>query len=246
MVRITASSPILLIHLPYCWTVIFLSVCIMNLSQVAAAFQPFDTLAAQLLPYVEDDAGDGSHDLSHLLRVWNNARRLQAEEGGELRILVAAVLLHDCVHVEKNSPLRSQASTLSGERAQQILSSLGWAAKDAQRVAHAVQAHSYSAQITPQTLEAKIVQDADRLDAIGAIGVARCFYVAGRMGSGLYEAQDPQAEQRPLQDARYALDHFPAKLFRLQEGFQTAAGAAMAQARQQRMRGFVEQFLSEL
>ncbi|WP_034351518.1 HD domain-containing protein [Herbaspirillum sp. GW103] len=218
----------------------------MNLSQVAAAFQPFDTLAAQLLPYVEDDAGDGSHDLSHLLRVWNNARRLQAEEGGELRILVAAVLLHDCVHVEKNSPLRSQASTLSGERAQQILSSLGWAAKDAQGVAHAVQAHSYSAQITPQTLEAKIVQDADRLDAIGAIGVARCFYVAGRMGSGLYEAQDPQAEQRPLQDARYALDHFPAKLFRLQEGFQTAAGAAMAQARQQRMRGFVEQFLSEL
>ena len=62
----------------------------MNLSQVAAAFRPFDTLAAQLLPQVEDDAGDGSHDLSHLLRVWNNARRLQAEEGGDLRILLAA------------------------------------------------------------------------------------------------------------------------------------------------------------
>jgi HD superfamily phosphodiesterase len=74
-------------------------------------------------------------------------------------------------------------------------------------VAHAVQAHSYSAQVTPLTLEAKIVQDADRLDAIGAIGVARCFYVAGRMGSSLYEALDPQAQQRPLQDTRYALDH---------------------------------------
>lgn len=218
----------------------------MNLSQVAAAFRPFDTLAAQLLPQVEDDAGDGSHDLSHLLRVWNNARHLQAEEGGDLRILLAAVILHDCVRVEKNSPLRSQASTLSAQRAQEILLSLGWTQEEAQRVAHAVQAHSYSAQITPLTLEAKIVQDADRLDAIGAIGVARCFYVAGRMGSSLYEALDPQAQQRPLQDTRYALDHFPAKLFRLQEGFQTAAGAAMAQARQEKMRGFVEQFLGEL
>ena len=66
------------------------------------------------------------------------------------------------------------------------------------------------------------------------------------MGSSLYEALDPQAQQRPLQDTRYALDHFPAKLFRLQEGFQTAAGAAMAQARQEKMRGFVEQFLGEL
>ncbi|MCI1016434.1 HD domain-containing protein [Herbaspirillum sp. C7C2] len=218
----------------------------MNLSQAAVAFLPQEQLALSLLPYVLDDAADGSHDLSHLLRVWNNARRLQQEEGGDLRILLAAVLLHDCVRVEKDSPLRAQASTLSAQRAREILDALGWTAQDADRVAHAVQAHSYSAQITPQSLEAKIVQDADRLDAIGAIGVARCFYVAGRMGSALYEPLDPQAHGRVLEDRRFALDHFPAKLLRLQEGFQTASGAAMASARQARMRAFVEDFLGEL
>lgn len=218
----------------------------MNLTQTANAFTPFGSLAEKLLPHVLDDAGDGSHDLSHLLRVWNNARRIQQQEGGDLRILLAAVLLHDCVRVEKDSPLRSQASTLSAQRAQEILMALQWDTQEAQRVAHAVQAHSYSAQITPHSLEAKIVQDADRLDAIGAIGVARCFYVAGRMGSGLYESLDPQATARPLDDKRYALDHFSTKLFRLQEGFQTAAGAAMARQRQERMRGFVNDFLGEL
>ena len=63
----------------------------MTLAQTAAAFAPLNALAADLLPHVIDDAGDGSHDLSHLLRVWNNARRLQKEEGGDGRILLAAV-----------------------------------------------------------------------------------------------------------------------------------------------------------
>ncbi|MET3435115.1 uncharacterized protein ABIC71_004631 [Herbaspirillum seropedicae] len=218
----------------------------MTLARTAAAFAPLDILAADLLPHVMDDAGDGSHDLSHLLRVWNNACRLQKEEGGDVRILLAAVLLHDCVRVEKNSPLRSQASALSAQRAREILRDLRWDEAAIEAVAHAVQAHSYSAQVPPQSLEAKIVQDADRLDAIGMIGVARCFYVAGRMGSALYEPLDPQAQARSLEDGRYALDHFPAKLLRLAEGFQTACGAHLAGERQARMRDFLAGFLAEL
>lgn len=218
----------------------------MNLTQAAAAFAPFDTLAATLLPHVFDDAGDGSHDVTHLLRVWHNACRLQAEEGGELRLLLAAVLLHDCVRVEKDSPLRSQASTLSAQRAGEILQALHWDAEEIARVAHAVQTHSHSAGLAPQSLEAKIVQDADRLDAIGAIGVARCFYVAGRMGAALHEPFDPAASARALDDRRYALDHFPVKLFGLAGQFQTATGARMAQQRQARMRDFVDAFLAEL
>ncbi|WP_443114757.1 HD domain-containing protein [Herbaspirillum seropedicae] len=218
----------------------------MTLAQTAAAFAPLNALAADLLPHVIDDAGDGSHDLSHLLRVWNNACRLQKEEGGDGRILLAAVLLHDCVRVEKNSPLRSQASALSAQRAREILRELRWDEAAIEAVAHAVQAHSYSAQVTPQSVEAKIVQDADRLDAIGMIGVARCFYVAGRMGSALYEPLDPQAQARSLEDGRYALDHFPAKLLRLAEGFQTACGARLAGERQARMRDFLAGFLAEL
>ncbi|MBP0598954.1 HD domain-containing protein [Herbaspirillum sp. LeCh32-8] len=213
-----------------------------ELNRIAAAFAPFASLAGTLLPHVVDDAGDGSHDLSHLVRVWNNARRIHAQEGGDLRVLLAAVLLHDCVRVEKNSPLRSQASRLSAQRTQQILQAQGWSDDECARVAHAVEAHSFSAGIAPLSLEAKIIQDADRLDAIGAIGVARCFYVAGRMGSGLYDAADPLAQDRALDDKRYALDHFPAKLLRLASGFQTVAGAAMAARRQSAM----EQFMAVL
>ena len=83
----------------------------------AQPFHPCQALADLLLPHLPADNGDGSHDLAHIHRVWTNARTLQAKEGGDLQILLAAALLHDCVAVEKNSPLRAKASTLSADRA---------------------------------------------------------------------------------------------------------------------------------
>jgi len=212
----------------------------------ATLFAPFDTLAAALLSHVDDAAGDGAHDLAHLTRVWRNVCRLQREEGGDLRLLLAAVLLHDCVRVEKDSPLRSQASRLSAQRAGEILAGLGWPADEIAVVAHAVAAHSFSAGIAPQSREARILQDADRLDAIGAIGVARCFYIAGRMQSALYDPADASAAHRPLDDRRFALDHFPVKLFTLADGFQTTTGADIARERKGRMHQFVETLMEEI
>ena len=98
----------------------------------------------------------------------------------------------------------------------------------------------------PRTLEARILQDGDKLDAIGAIGVARCFHVGGRMGGALYHPDDPGAEARPLNDRAYALDHFPAKLFKVANGFLTDEGKRMAAARSATMRSFVTTFLSEV
>ena len=109
-----------------------------------------------------------------------------------------------------------------------LLAAEGWSAEDISAVAHAVLTHSFSANLAPGTLEAKILQDADRLDAIGMVGAARCFYIAGRMGSALYDPLDPLGENRPLDDKAFAIDHFEVKLFRLADGFQTAAGARMA------------------
>ena len=212
---------------------------------LSSAFAPHQALAAELLPHATE-GDDGSHDVAHLLRVYRNAMRIHAVEGGDGQVLAAAVLLHDCVAVEKNSPLRSQASRLAADKAAGILDGCGWRAQDIAAVAHAITRHSFSANIAPETLEAKILQDADRLDAIGMVGAARCFYVAGRMGSALYDAADPEAKDRPLDDRAYAIDHFVAKLFKLADGFQTVEGTRLALERHDRLQQVYDLFLDEI
>ncbi|MGR9055534.1 HD domain-containing protein [Rhizobium leguminosarum] len=211
----------------------------------AEAFSPYETLAAALIAHAAD-GDDGSHDLAHILRVFRNAMRIHAGEGGDGRVLAASVLLHDCVAVEKNSPLRAKASALAAQKASAILAELGWSEADIEAAAHGITAHSFSAGVAPQTLEAKILQDADRLDAIGMVGAARCFYIAGRLGSGLYDPFDPAAADRPLDDKRYAIDHFQTKLFKLAEGFQTETGRRLAAARDKSLRDFLSAFMDEI
>ncbi|MBC3273382.1 HD domain-containing protein [Pseudomonas sp. SWRI81] len=212
----------------------------------ATAFAPLIDLAAELLPHALEPCDDGAHDLAHLQRVWHNARTLHETEGGDLDILLAAVLLHDCVAVEKNSPLRSQASRLAADKASSVLKEMNWPREKIASVAHAIEAHSFSANITPLTLEAKIVQDADRLDSLGMLGVARTFYVAGRMGAALYDPLDPLARERDYDDTRFCFDHFQTKLLHLADGFQTTAGQRLAQIRHHRLKGFMEQFKEEI
>jgi uncharacterized protein len=211
-----------------------------------AVFSPFQTLAAVLLPHAIGSASDGSHDLSHIQRVWKNAATIHATEGGDAEVLFAATLLHDCVSVEKNASNRAQASTLAAAKASAVLTELGWPQARIANVAHAIAAHSFSAGIVPVTLEAKILQDADRLDAIGMVGAARCFYIAGRMGSALYDPADPQALARSHDDKAFAIDHFEVKLFKLASGFQTVTGARLAAVRQKRLRRFLDEFIDEI
>lgn len=211
----------------------------------AHIFAPFEMLAERLLPHALEHGEDGSHDLSHLARVWKNAAAIQRQEGGDAEVLCAAALLHDCVSVEKNSPDRNRASRLAAEKASALLRSPGWDEARTGLAAHAIEAHSFSANIEPVTVEAKILQDADRLDAIGVIGAARCFYIAGRMGSALYDWRDPHAENRPLDDKRFALDHFRTKLFGLASGFRTETGRRMATERHRRLEAIFDDFLAE-
>ncbi|WP_158926635.1 HD domain-containing protein [Acidisphaera sp. S103] len=214
---------------------------------IAAIFGDQAELAERLLAVLGTEGDDGSHDRSHLLRVWQNAASIAEQESGcDRTVLTAAVILHDCVAVEKNSPQRAMASRLAAARARVVLADMGWDTERIDAAAHAIEAHSFSAGIAPETVEARIVQDADRLDAIGAIGIARCFYVAGRMGSGLYNPDDPQAVHRDLDDRHFALDHFGAKLFRVAGNFQTKAGQALADARTRTMRDFVAALLDEI
>ena len=208
-------------------------------------FHPFDPLAAKLLDVCRDDE-DGAHDLAHIVRVWRNGKLIQRAEGGDLEVLAAAVLLHDCVQVAKDSPLRSKASLLAANEARVRLEALGWEPSRIDTVAYAIESHSFSAGVAPTSIEGCILQDADRLDAIGFCGIARCFYTAGRMGSRLYDLADPGAKARPLDDGRNALDHFPKKLLTLEGSFKTRKGQELAKERHRRLDEFYRAMLDEV
>jgi uncharacterized protein len=208
-------------------------------------FHPFDRLAAKLLNNLMDDE-DGAHDLSHIVRVWRNAQVIHREEGGDLEVLAAAVLLHDCIQVAKDSPLRSQASLLAANESRVRLAAIGWEPSRIDIVASAIESHSFSAAVAPTSIEGRILQDADRLDAIGFGGIARCFYTAGRLGSRLYDLADPQGKARALDDGRNALDHFPRKLLTLEGSFKTRAGQELAKERHLRVLEFYQGMLAEV
>jgi uncharacterized protein len=210
-------------------------------------FAPYQELADRLLRAFDANEAGGAHDLSHIVRVWRNAARIaRTEPDRDTEVLLAAAILHDCVAVEKSSPQRPYASRLSAARAREIVAPLAWPNERVDALAHVIEAHSFSAGLEPRTREAKIFQDADRLDAIGAIGIARCFHVGGRMDGALYHPGDPAAHARPLDDRAYALDHFPAKLFRLADGFWTPEGQRLAAARAAVMTDFVARMLAEI
>ncbi|CUI09114.1 HD domain-containing protein [Massilia antarctica] len=189
---------------------------------------------------------DGAHDINHLHRVWRNAQALLAShpEADALAVM-AACYLHDLVNLPKNHPQRTMASRQSAELARRELAAIDFPAARLDSVAHAIETHSFSAALPPRTVEAQLVQDADRLDALGAVGLARLFYIAGQMGSALAHPSDPLALERERDDSAYALDHIDVKLARLPAMMQTAAGRALAQARLAQLTAFRAAFAQE-
>jgi uncharacterized protein len=189
---------------------------------------------------------DGAHDINHLHRVWNTAQSLLAGyRQADAMVVQAACYLHDLVNLPKNHPDRAQASRLAAQLACEKLSDAGFPADKLPGLAHAIEAHSFSAAITPTTIEAKIVQDADRLDALGAVGLARLFYTAGSMESALAHPTDPLASNRALDDRAYALDHIEAKLATLPASMQTEAGRKLGEVRLIWLRQFRDTFVEE-
>lgn len=191
-------------------------------------------------------ADDGAHDLNHLHRVWKTAQTLLEDYPDADRLIVlAACYLHDLVNLPKNDPERHLASRQAAVRACDEVGKLGFPADKLGGLAHAIEAHSFSAGIAPCTLEARIVQDADRLDALGAVGLARLYYTAGRMGSALAHPSDPLARERTLDDRTYALDHIEVKLATLPATMSTAAGRALGERRLAWLRAFRDDFVAE-
>ncbi|MGQ0428617.1 MAG: HD domain-containing protein [Gammaproteobacteria bacterium] len=185
---------------------------------------------------------DPGHGVVHLRRVVGTALQLAREEGARFEVVLPAAWLHDCVNVTKDSPDRPRASRIAAEHAVKFLREAGYAPEFLDGIAHAIEAHSYSAGIAPRTVEARVVQDADRLDALGAIGVARCIAVGAVLGRPLYQPDDPFCDAREPDDRGASVDHFYVKLLKLAGTMQTEAGRREARRRTE----FLESFLSQL
>ncbi|EHF8088683.1 phosphohydrolase [Escherichia coli] len=179
---------------------------------------------------------DAAHDVCHFRRVWATAQKLAADDDVDMLVILTACYFHDIVSLAKDHPQRQRSSILAAEETRRLLREefVQFPAEKIEAVCHAIAAHSFSAQIAPLTTEAKIVQDADRLEALGAIGVA------------LFDGEDPFAQHRPLDDKRYALDHFQTKLLKLPQTMQTARGKQLAQHNAQFLVEFMAKLSAEL
>ena len=178
------------------------------------------------------------------------ARDINRREGAvaDELVLLTSAYFHDLVSLPKNHPERGNASRLSADAAVQLLKERwdDFPDEKLQEVWHMIHAHSFSAGVKPETAEAKILQDADRMEALGAIGLARVWYSAGQMNQALFHGADPLAEGRAADDQRYALDHFQLKLLRLPAMMNTATGRRMAEERAGYLREFLEKICVEI
>ncbi len=189
---------------------------------------------------------DPAHDLSHFNRVVATAKKLCKDENGCVEIVIPAAWFHDFVIVPKNDPRRAQASRLSALAAVEFLKNCEYPSTYYDAIKHAIEAHSFSAEIPAATLEAKIVQDADRLDGLGAIGIARCFATAALMKTPFYSDLDPFCKSRVPNDRQFAVDHFFVKLFKTAETLMTTSGKAEGHKRLSVMKAFFSHLQNEL
>ena len=204
-------------------------------------------LQDQCLGYLSEMIpADAAHDINHIRRVVKNVRYLTDIEDANPLVTLPSAWLHDCVAVPKDSPLRSQGSRLAAEAATGFLAEISYPDELLPEVYHAIEAHSYSAAVPVRSKEAAIVQDADRLDSLGAIGIARCLLVGGKLNLQLTSQEDPFCDQREPDDSQFTIDHFYAKLFKLPDTMQTEAGRAEAQRRARLMQRYLDDLRQEM
>jgi uncharacterized protein len=199
---------------------------------------------------------DSAHDFEHILRVMRMAERLALAEGGDVEVVRAAALLHDIArHAEdterKNGESHESAldhAQVSAEDARAFLMENGAEASFAEQVAVAIRSHRFRGTLQPTTLEGKILFDADKLDAIGAIGVARAYAICGLSNQKLYSEprENAVAARSQHNEEHTPVDEYHVKLKHLQERFFTPAAQKIAAGRDAFMRGYFEQLTREV
>lgn len=194
---------------------------------------------------------DPAHDFSHIMRVFRNAKVIGEKEGADMQVLLLAALLHDAFAEPKNSSSPSSIESADSGSARLrlvdgLLKQMEISAGAREKVLYAIDVHRFSRGIVPKTSEAKILQDADRLDAMGAIGIARVFMTGGSLGRALYSPEDPFCRAREPDDGQWNLDHFFRKLLKLEAGIHTETARRLARKRAGVLRRYLRDLEEEI
>jgi uncharacterized protein len=187
-----------------------------------------------------------AHDFLHVLRVTANAQRIAETEGARLDIVVPSALLHELFNYPKGHPDSPRSGEVCAEHARAVLVAEGCGAEVVDAVATCIREHPFSLRVLPATLEGMILQDADRLDAIGAIGIARCMATCADMKRPFYSVDDPFCAARAPDDKAFGIDHFYTKLLRIPDVLHTATARAIATERVAAMNGFLAELAREI
>jgi uncharacterized protein len=189
---------------------------------------------------------NAGHDITHTLRVRDLCLHIGSIEGGDPDILEASALLHDIGRPAELKDPANDHATSSAQLSPGILNMAGFPAQKIPAVVYAIANHRYSSRIIPDSLEARILQDADRLDISGAVGAAMTFAYSGAHNRRLYHPDDPLASQREPDGNKYALDHILTKLMLLSGSMHTCTARSMAEERNRFLQIFVDQFIHEI
>ncbi len=189
---------------------------------------------------------DSAHDFEHTMRVYKNAQKLCKKEKANEKLVLSAALLHDIVSYPKSDKRSKTSSIESAKKSKKILAKFDFSKEEIVIVSDAISSHSFSQNKIPKTLEGKILQDADRLDALGAIGIARVFATGGSLKRPFYNIDDPFCKTRIPDDHTWTIDHFFAKLLKLESLMNTKSGKAEAKKRTRILKEFLNQLKQEL
>ncbi|MFO0678935.1 MAG: HD domain-containing protein [Polyangiaceae bacterium] len=202
--------------------------------------------AVRTLARAKTPGDESAHDFQHVLRVAANAETLARAEGASVGVAVSAALLHELFNHPKGHPDKKRSGEICAARAAVELRALGAPEDEVAAVSYAIAVHPFSLGVLPTTLEARILQDADRLDAIGAVGIARCFATTADMKRPFYSVDDPFCSSRAPDDRAWGIDHFFTKLLGLGAGMHTATARSIAARRVAFMRTFLDELASEI
>ena len=202
-----------------------------------------DSIKNEIIKIMDNDP---AHDFDHIMRVYTNAKKIVKDEKADEKLVLSAALLHDIVSYPKSSKRSKFSSIDSAKKSKIILKKYGFSEKEITIVSDAIKDHSFSQNKVPETLEGKILQDADRLDALGAIGIVRVFATSGSLNRSFYNIDDPFCTKRNPDDDLWAVDHFFNKLLKLESLMNTRSGKIEAKKRTNVLQEFLKQLKDEI